>query len=111
MQIDTMDLEGQWVGENLILDFRSDSTVEFSGSIYSFDTRIRYRIDFEKNPAWLDFIVLDKENREVNRIKALLEVVNKSAIRIAFTEGEPGTRPENFGNAQVEKLLKNKAKR
>lgn len=65
---------------------------------------IKYKTDFSKTPAHLDYVFFNDENEEVFRLRGIIELLSDNTIRIGFNTNKEGfmevlSRPKSFTDA------------
>jgi hypothetical protein len=56
---------------------------------------LRFRLDVDRSPAWLDFNMVDAAGKRIGRLLALIEIVAPGKLRLMIGDS-PEVRPTGF---------------
>jgi hypothetical protein len=64
--------------------------------------QLKYEIDYTKNPVWLDFVVLNGESKEINRLRGILRFLTENKLEFRLNFDDPQVRYQNFDPNDVQ---------
>jgi len=91
-----------------ILNFNQETIGGKSYSMDGLECSLRYKLDLSKSPAWIDFVIISKEdNSEFDFMLGIIEFSDDSTeMKMCLDLYEGNKRPENFIEMDTAKMIK-----
>lgn len=108
-------LTGSWEGvnrkgDNAVFQFYSGGTAQFTLNGKPLvptapnGPTLKYVVNSDKSPVWLDLIGIDENGKELGRMKFIIELIGSKEMRIQAEKGLI-VRPEKFGPADSPHII------
>ncbi|MBK8572456.1 MAG: hypothetical protein IPN91_07340 [Holophagaceae bacterium] len=113
--IDIQQIIGSWEGRNkqgevAVIQFQPGGTVQFTLNgkplvpMMPNEGTLKFRINQDKSPMWLDLIALDSTGRELGQIKFIFQLINPKELKLQAGE-DLTVRPEKFNESDPSKTV------